>query len=101
MRQGGDPMFGLSALNVVLIVWGVVTGVLAILLIYRSTISMKEDDQLFLDSAQSNLEEEQQEVRTRLRKLTPYTTGLGVTSGVLLVASAGLWVYEQFRNSGI
>ncbi len=93
-------MFGLSALNVVLIVWGVVTGVLAILLIYRSTISMKEDDQLFLDSAQSNLEKEQQEVRTRLRQITPYTTVLGVTSGVLLVASAGLWVYEQFTKSG-
>jgi hypothetical protein len=93
-------MFGLSALNVVLIVWGVVTGVLAILLIYRSTISMKEDDQLFLDSAQSNLEREQQEVRTRLRQITPFTTVLGVTSGVLLVASAGLWVYEQFTKSG-
>jgi hypothetical protein len=93
-------MFGLSALNVVLIVWGVVTGVLAILLIYRSTISMKEDDQLFLDSAQSNLEREQQEVRTRLRQITPFTTALGVTSGVLLVASAGLWVYEQFTKSG-
>lgn len=93
-------MFGLSALNVVLIIWGVVTGILAILLIYRSTISMREDEQLFLDPSQVNLEKEQQEVRSRLRKLTPYTTALGATSGVLLVASAGLWVYEQFTKSG-
>jgi hypothetical protein len=74
-------MFGLSALSTVLVVWGVVTAALAVLLIYRSTISMKEDDQLFLDSAQSNLEKEQQEVRTRLAQLTPYTAILGVTSG--------------------
>jgi hypothetical protein len=93
-------MFGISPLNAVLIVWGVVTGILAILLIYRSTVSMKEDDQLFLDPAQSNMEKEQQEVRTRLRKITPYTTVLGATSGVLLIASAGLWVYEQFTKPG-
>jgi hypothetical protein len=91
-------MFGLSALSTVLVVWGVVTTALAVLLIYRSTISMKEEDQLFLDSAQSNLEKEQQEVRTRLARLTPYTAILGVTSGLLLVATAGLWVYQQFVN---
>jgi hypothetical protein len=93
-------MFGLSPLNTVLVIWGVVTGILAILLIYRSTISMKEDDQLFLDSAQTNLEEEQREVRMRLQRLTPYTAVLSVTSGVLLIASAGLWVYEQFTKAG-
>ncbi|HLI86972.1 MAG TPA: hypothetical protein VKV17_23905 [Bryobacteraceae bacterium] len=91
-------MFGFSPLHAVLIVWGVVTGILAVLLIYRSTISMKEDDQLFLDSAQSNLEQEQREVRLRLRKIAPYTTILGATSGVLLAVSAGLWVYEQFTK---
>jgi hypothetical protein len=92
-------MFGLSPLNAVLVIWGVVTAILAVLLIYRSTISMKEDDQLFLDSAQSNLEQEQREVRMRLQKLSPYTMILGVTSGVLLAVSAGLWVYEQFTKT--
>lgn len=92
-------MFGLSPLNAVLVIWGVVTAILAVLLIYRSTISMKEDDQLFLDPAQSNMEQEQREVRMRLQKLSPYTTILGVTSGVLLAVSAGLWVYEQFTKT--
>jgi Tfp pilus assembly protein PilN len=81
-----------------LIVWGAVTAVLAVLLIYRSTVSMKEDDQLFLDSAQSNLEKEQQEVRKRLEQLAPYTKILGATSGLLLVAMASFWVYEQFTK---
>lgn len=91
-------MFGLSTLSTVLLLWGIVTAALAVLLIYRSTISMKEDDQLFLDSTQSNLEKEQQEVRTQLARLTPYTAILGVTSGLLLVATAGIWVYQQFVN---
>jgi hypothetical protein len=91
-------MFGLSALSTVLVLWGVVTTALAILLIYRSTISMKEEDQLFLDSAQSNLEKEQLEVRARLARLTPYAAILGVTSGLLLAVTAGLWVYQQFAN---
>jgi hypothetical protein len=89
------PMFGLSTLSTVLVLWGIVTGILAVLLIYRSTIAMKEDDQLFLDAAQANLEKEQQQLRMRLEKLAPYTTVLGIVSGLLLVASAGLWVYEQ------
>lgn len=91
-------MFGLSALSTILVLWGVVTAILAVLLIYRSTISMKEDDQLFLDSAQSNLEKEQQEVRTRLERLTPYTMILGAASGLLLMVTAGLWVYQQFKS---
>lgn len=91
-------MFGLSALSTILVLWGVVTTILAVLLIYRSTISMKEDDQLFLDSAQSNLEKEQQEVRTRLERLTPYTMILGAASGLLLMVTAGLWVYQQFKS---
>jgi hypothetical protein len=91
-------MFGISPLRAAFIVWGAVTAVLAVLLIYRSTVSMKEDDQLFLDSAESNLEKEQKEVRKRLERLAPYTKILGATSGLLLVAMASLWVYEQFTK---
>ena len=40
------------------IAWGVVTAILVILLIYRSTLTMHEDDQLFLDESQSAMEQE-------------------------------------------
>jgi uncharacterized membrane protein len=39
----------MSTLQMLLIVWGVLTVVLILLLIYRSTLTMHEDDQLFLD----------------------------------------------------
>ena len=94
-------MSGITPLTAALMVWGAVTAALAVLLIYRSTVSMKEDDQLFLDPAQSNLEKEQQQVRQRLERLAPYTKILGATSGVLLVAMAGMWLYEQFSKQGL
>ncbi|HUI79586.1 MAG TPA: hypothetical protein VLY24_16790 [Bryobacteraceae bacterium] len=91
-------MSGIAPATVTLILWGVVTALLVALLIYRSLISMKEDDQLFLNPAASNLEKEQEQVRTRLARLTPYTKILGATSGVLLMATAGMWVYAQFTK---
>src|SRR5690242_17109803 len=41
-----------STLTMLLVVWAVLTALLIILLIYRSTLSMHEEDQLFLDEAQ-------------------------------------------------
>jgi len=41
------------------VAWGVVTAVLVILLIYRSTLTMQEDDQLFLGESESHMEKEQ------------------------------------------
>ena len=91
-------MSGIAPATVTLILWGVVTTLLVALLIYRSLISMKEDDQLFLDAAASRLEKEQEQVRTRLARLTPYARILGATSGLLLVTTAGLWIYDQFTK---
>ena len=45
-----------------LIAWGIVTGILIILLIYRSTLTMKEDDQLFLDESSSAMAAEQRDL---------------------------------------
>ena len=40
-------MSGLSPLTALLIIWAAVTVVLVLLLVYRSIVGMKEDDQLF------------------------------------------------------
>jgi hypothetical protein len=54
-----------------LIAWGNVTGVLIILLIYRSTLTMKEDDQLFLDESSSAMATEQRELIAKVNKINP------------------------------
>ncbi|HZT29562.1 MAG TPA: hypothetical protein VFA33_06765 [Bryobacteraceae bacterium] len=91
-------MSGISPLTVSLVIWAVVTGIFTILMIYRSLLSMREDDQLFLDSAESKLEAEQQEILTRITRITPYTKGFGFASAGLLMVSAGIWVYEAMTR---
>jgi hypothetical protein len=87
----------ISPIYVMLIAWGAVTGVLIVLLIYRSLISMKEDDQLFLSPGEAGLEQEQREIISRLQRLAPYMKGLGIASVGLLVVMAVYQGVTQFR----
>jgi Tfp pilus assembly protein PilN len=77
-----------------LVVWAVLTALLVILLIYRSTLSMHEEDQLFLDEAQKQMEQEQVEIHTRLSKTQVPMRVLSAASGMLILLIAGMWVWE-------
>ena len=81
-----------------LIVWGVLTGVLIILLIYRSTLTMHEDDQLFLDESASGMAQEQAEIMAKLNKVTPFVKWLGAASGALILVIAGLAIYQGLNQ---
>jgi uncharacterized membrane protein YjfL (UPF0719 family) len=81
-----------------LIVWGVLTTVLVILLIYRSTLTMHEDDQLFLDESASGMAQEQAELMTKLNKVTPFVKWLGAASGALILVIAGLAIYQGLNQ---
>lgn len=80
-----------------LIVWAGLTLVLIVLLIYRSTLSMHEDDQLFLDSAEAHMAKEQEELIGRMNKITPWVRVCGAGSAALLVIMAGMMLYERFQ----
>ena len=80
------------------IVWGVFTAVLVILLIYRGTLTMHEDDQLFLDSAEDHLQKEQMELIGRMERLTPWVRVCGAGSALLLVAIAGLYLAQNLTR---
>ena len=73
--------------------WGVVTGVLLILLFYRSTLTRQEDDQLFIDESSSSRATEQQELIAKVNKISPLVKGVGATSGVMILVIAGWAVY--------
>jgi hypothetical protein len=81
-----------------LIVWGVLTGVLVVLLIYRSTLTMHEDDQLFLEDSASGMAQEQAELMTKLNKVTPFVKWLGAASGALILVIAGLAIYQGLNQ---
>ncbi len=91
-------MTAISPIYAMLIAWGAVTTVFIVLIIYRSLISMREDDQLFLGAGEAQLEQEQREVITKLQRLSPYMKGFGIASVGLLAVMA---VYEgvtQFHS---
>ena len=85
----------MSPLVGMMIVWGVLTAVLIILLIYRSTLTMQEDDQLYLSDSESHMQKEQTEILTKVNKLNPFVRWLGAASGVLILVIAGIFIYQQ------
>ena len=89
----------MSPLVWMLTVWGVVTAVLVILLIYRGTLTMQEDDQLFLDDTKSHMELEQQELIAKVNKLNPFVKVLGATSGIMFLVIAGVFIYQGLNNT--
>ena len=76
-----------------LIAWGIVTGILLILLFYRSTLTRQEDDQLFIDESSSSKATEQSQLIAKVNKINPLVKLVGATSGVMLLAIAGWAVY--------
>jgi hypothetical protein len=86
-----SPLIGLG------IAWGVLTAILIILLIYRSTLTMREDDQLYLSDSGSSMQKEQTEILTKVNRLTPMVRILGAASGVLILVIAGMFLYAQLN----
>ena len=86
----------MTALYGLVLVWGILTTVLVLVLIYRGTLTMQEDDQLFLDEAESHMEKQQIEIMRRADRLNPWIRIFGSASGALIVLIAGLWFYQAF-----
>jgi hypothetical protein len=82
----------------VLVVWGVVTAALIALLAYRGTLEIHEDDQIFLDKAGDSMASEQREIVARIERLSKPIKMLMISSIVLLVAAAGVWLFQGFKN---
>jgi hypothetical protein len=83
-----------SLLPALWISWVSITVALTALVIFRSLVAMKEEDQLFLDPAEWQLEREQRAILTQLGRLTPVVKGLAVLSIVLLALIAAVWIYQ-------
>jgi len=81
-----------------LIVWGVVTAVFLGLVAWRSVLSSHEDDQIFLDSAEEHMAQEQRELVNKINMLSRPLLASGITSGVLLLLMAGIFVYNGLKN---
>jgi hypothetical protein len=81
-----------------LIIWGAVTAVFLALIAWRSVLSSHEDDQIFLDAAEEHMAREQRELVAKINMLSRPLVASGITSGVLLLLLAGMFVYHGLKN---
>lgn len=82
-------------MTALLILWVGFTLILVVLLIYRGTLTMHEDDQLFLDSAEEHMQKEQMEIIGKMNRITPWVRVCGAGSAVLIAVIAGLALYNN------
>jgi hypothetical protein len=87
-----------GTIEVLLIAWGVVTALLICVMIYRSTLETREEDQIFLDAAGESMAREQREIVAKIERLAVPITGLAILSGAILVAVVGVWLYQAYKN---
>lgn len=85
-------------LTYLLILWGVITAAFILLLIRKSLLENREDDQIFLDAAEEHMAKEQRELVARIAKLSRPITTTGIASGALLLLIAGMWLYQGLKN---
>ena len=88
----------MGLLQMLLLAWGVVTAVLVCMWIYRSALENREEDQIFLDAAGDSMAREQAALVSRIEKLSLPIMGLMVLSGLLLVSTAALWIYQSIQS---
>ena len=87
------------ALTIVAVIFGIFAVGLIVLLIYKSTLTMHRDDQLFLDDASSHMQAEQTELLVKVNWLKIPTRVFGVGSGVFLMVLTTMWIYQKL-NAG-
>ena len=85
-------------LTIVAVIFGVFAIGLILLLIYKSTLAMHRDDQLFLDDASSHMHVEQTELLAKVNRLTVPLRLFSIGSGVFLIAFAGMWLYQKLNG---
>ena len=84
-------------LTVVAVIFGFFAIGLIVLLIYKSTLTMHRDDQLFLDDASSHMHEEQTELLAKVNRLTVPVRVFSIGSGVFLLVLVAMLIYRQLN----
>lgn len=85
-------------LTLLMVSWVVITAALTVLVIYRATLSSREDDEIFIEASQQHHYRQQQAIIARISRLTRPIIALAALSGALLLASASVWLYRGFMS---
>jgi hypothetical protein len=85
-------------LTVVAVIFGIFAIGLILLLIYKSTLTMRRDDQLFLDDASSHMHAEQTALLAKFNRLTIPVRVFSIGSGVFLMVLLGMLLYQKLNS---
>jgi len=88
----------MTTLSLVTIAFGVFAIGLILLLIYRSTLTMHEDDQLFLDDNNSHMQDEQTELLVKVNRLTIPVRVFSIGSGVFALVLVAMLIYQKLNE---
>jgi multisubunit Na+/H+ antiporter MnhB subunit len=86
------------SLTIVAVIFGAFAIGLILLLIYKSTLTMHEDDQLFLDNTNSHMQEEQTQLLTKVNRLTIPVRIFSIGSGVFLLVLVAMLIYQKLNE---
>jgi len=79
----------------VAVTFGVFAIGLIVLVIYKSTLTMHKDEQLFLNDASSLMQAEQTELSTKVNRLTLPVRVFGMGSGLFFLVLVAMWIYQK------
>ncbi|HUS19340.1 MAG TPA: hypothetical protein VMZ25_06795 [Terriglobales bacterium] len=88
----------MTPLTMMLFLLAALVAVLVVLVIYRNTLEMHEDDQLFLAEGESQMAKDQEELQRKMGKIEPMVRWVGAASAVLLLAIVGVWLYGALNR---
>lgn len=88
----------MTVMPILWIVWGVVAGVLLIMLGYRGTLTRYEEDQIFLDEATSMQSQEQTDIQRKLEKIRPFLVIMLWAVGALTLVILGMYIRDAAHN---
>jgi hypothetical protein len=83
-----------SPLAILLLVWGAVTAVLIVAVIYGNTLDNHEGEEFYINKKEEEFMGGPQKVLVaKMERLKKMIFSLAVVSGILLLTSATIWVY--------
>ena len=82
-------------LTIVAVIFGAFALGLIVLLIYKGTLTMHRDDQLFLDDTSSHMHAEQTELLAKVNRITIPMRVFSIGFGVFLMVFAAMWLYQK------
>ena len=88
----------MSAIPIMLIVWGVVAACFLALLAYRGQLTRYEEDQLFLNGGETHEQIEQNEIIRKVNKIGPAIRVLGFAAAAMTVGIVGIFTYDAWQR---